>query len=373
MMSLKLRLWMVALCALVVVSTTLAAEPDRLDLQRAKQLNQRARQGEKLSAEDQAYLDRARAERGKTSLPTPVPAATATGTRPTASKPGLRGDDANQRSKVAGIPISTDVAPLDKFVAKTEDGQEIRAYLRKPPGDGPFPAIICLHGGVEAVSDGTLQELLRRNPTYTRLLARGYVVVAGDFRTYEKNPQARGPVLDCLAIVDAVKKLPYVDPDSVVIFGGSGGGSLALDTAASTSLAAILCGEPASIIFTGMLGEGEFGQRMAILREVHRRYTPELKAYTQAKIKKISCPVMILDGNVHMLKVINQEILLPELKAAAIDVDYKIYDGNGHGFYWGSSTNEKTLEQFLADIDAFLATRLKTKPTPIANAGVTKK
>ena len=170
--------------------------------------------------------------------------------------------------------------------------------------------------------------------------------------------------MDCLAIVAAVKKLPFVDGESVVVFGGSGGGSLALELAASTRLAAIVCGEPATLLFCGMLEDGEFGKRMEVLADPHKHYTAERQARTREKIKHISCPVLILHGDQHALKKLNGEIFLPELKAAGVDVEYKVYPGNPHGFYWGSGTDEKTVDQFLADVDAFLARRLKTPPHP---------
>jgi len=339
-----------------------------IDFQRAKELMQRVRQGEQLTPDDQAYLDRARAARehpaGRAKTP-PNPAVP--GAPPEASQDaGLAGDDAHQRSRVPGVKIPTDLSPVTKITAKAADEQPVRAYYRKPPGEGPFPAMICLHGGVESVSDRELEDLLLRNPTYTRFLARGYVVIGGDYRSYTATPKARGPILDCLALTEAVKQLPFVDRESVVIFGGSGGGSLALETAASTSLAAIVCGEPATVLFCGMLEDGEFGRRMAILQNPRERYTPERQATTREKIKQIKCPVMILDGDKHVLKTLNQEIFLPELKAAGVDVLYQIYPGNPHGFYWGSGTTEKTVEQFMADIDAFLAGRLKTPPKAIA-------
>ena len=165
--------------------------------------------------------------------------------------------------------------------------------------------MICIHGGVQSASDQNLQNLLTGNPVYTRLLAAGYVTVAGDFRTYRANPQARGPILDCLAIVNAVKKLPFVDDESVVVFGGSGGGSIALELASATKLAAIVCGEPATLLFCGMLGPGEFGKRFDILDDPQKHYNDERKALTQKKIKTISCPVLILHGDQHALKNLN--------------------------------------------------------------------
>jgi acetyl esterase/lipase len=61
---------------------------------------------------------------------------------------------------------------------------------------------------------------------------------------------------------------------------------------------------------------------------------------------------------------LNGEIFLPELKAAGVDVEYKVYPGNPHGFYWGNQTTSETVERFLSDSDAFLKPRLKTPARP---------
>src|SRR5213078_3830989 len=88
-------------------------------------------------------------------------------------------------------------------------------------------------------------------PNYTRFLAAGFVIVVPTFRSREENPQSRDALEDCLAMVDYVKKMPAVDPQSVAVLGGSGGGSLALELAGERDLCAIIAGEPASVLFTG--------------------------------------------------------------------------------------------------------------------------
>ena len=65
------------------------------------------------------------------------------------------------------------------------------------------------------------------------------------------------------------------------------------------------------------------------------------------------------------LKKLNGEIFLPELKAAGVEVKYKVYPGNPHGFYWGNGTNRETVEKFMADTQAFLEASLKTQARPL--------
>jgi hypothetical protein len=47
--------------------------------------------------------------------------------------------------------------------------------------------------------------------------------------------------------------------------------------------------------------------------------------------------VLIVHGDIHPLKIINQEIIVPELKAANKPVEYIEYAGQPHGFWWGAA------------------------------------
>jgi len=265
---------------------------------------------------------------------------------------------------VPGVTISTDMCPIEEIRATTQDKRNIRAFYRKPPGDGPFPAVICIHGGMGFVGENNLKGALLGNVIYTRFLAAGFVTVAANYRTYRETPKARGPIWDCLAIVEDVKKLPEVDPNSIAVFGGSGGGSIALELAGLIPLTAVICGEPATMLFCGMLENGEFDKHEEVWANPLKHYTVERKKLTQNKIRQITCPILILHSDQHALKKLNKEIFLPELKAAGVQVEYKEYPGNPHGFYWGVRTTKKTVDTFMADVHSFLKSRLKTKARP---------
>ena len=70
---------------------------------------------------------------------------------------------------------------------------------------------------------------------------------------------------DCLAVIDRVRHLPRMDSESVFVFGGSGGGSLALELAGQTKLAAIAAGEPANVLFTGIWTKDKIPQLDAMM------------------------------------------------------------------------------------------------------------
>ena len=43
--------------------------------------------------------------------------------------------------------VSEDVAPLDAIAPIARDGHRGEAFLRKPPGGGPFPAVVLIPAG----------------------------------------------------------------------------------------------------------------------------------------------------------------------------------------------------------------------------------
>jgi acetyl esterase/lipase len=226
---------------------------------------------------------------------------------------------------------------------------------------------VLLHGGLSPYPLEKLKDESLTRPNYTRFLAAGFVIVVPTFRSREENPQTRDALDDCLAVVDYVKKMPTVDPKSVAVLGGSGGGSLALELAGETDLCAIVAGEPATVLFTGLMVRGMSDRGPAfqdVMRNPAKHLTPELQKLTRAKIAQIHCPVLIVHGDIHPLKIINQEIIVPELKAAGKSVEYIEYAGQPHAFWWGSQ-DAAVGQKVFDDSMRFLKSHLKTQPVAI--------
>ena len=143
---------------------------------------------------------------------------------PCASSPG--GDVAvipegnGQGNGQVTVPlVSEEVSPVEELrISRTA-----YAAVRKPPGKGPFPAVIFLHGGLGNSRMERLRESSLMHVTPARFLAWGYVTVNATRRDIRHDPQDRGVVEDTAAIIEAVKQRRDVDPRSVVLYGGSGG------------------------------------------------------------------------------------------------------------------------------------------------------
>jgi acetyl esterase/lipase len=150
--------------------------------------------------------------------------------RPTAA-------DGQEKKQGATRPaISQEVAPLEAIVPVAKDGHKGEAYVRKPPGKGPFPAVVLIHGDIVRWPTTQLKEYAL-GAWSSRYLAAGYVVAVTTYRSRDVDPQTRESPDDVLATVEYVRKLSYVDPKSIVVNGTSGGGDLALTVATETDVA----------------------------------------------------------------------------------------------------------------------------------------
>lgn len=106
----------------------------------------------------------------------------------------------------------------------TGGSQELKLDLVRPGGDGPFPAVLCLHGG--GWVEGDRREL---EQTLTVFAKHGYVAVSPDYRLAPANPFPAA-VEDCKAAVRWLRAnaaREKVDPDRIGVMGFAAGGHLA--------------------------------------------------------------------------------------------------------------------------------------------------
>lgn len=132
----------------------------------------------------------------------------------------------------------------DHQLAYGDDPAQI-GHLRVPPGDGPFPVVVLIHGGCWREPFANLREL---GPIGDKLKVEG---VATWNIEYRRLPQPGsgwpGTYLDIAKGVDHLRELagPYkLDLDRVVIVGHSAGGHLAMWAASRSRL------KPESAVYT---------------------------------------------------------------------------------------------------------------------------
>jgi dipeptidyl aminopeptidase/acylaminoacyl peptidase len=284
--------------------------------------------------------------------------------------------------------VSEKACPLETITPVASDGHRGLAVLRKPPGAGPFPVVVWFHGGLMTFALERLQGKARDLATGPRFLAAGYVFVAPTYRSRDVDPQATDTVEDALATVEYLRKLPFIDRQSIVVGGCSGGGDLALQVAARTEVCAVVAEEPASVVTTGLFNKSlpKQGERYTpadayfLSLDGRRYYTDELQQAFRAKAAKIRAPILIVQGDVDREEVrinrFNADVLIPELRALRKEVDVKSYPDQVHCFCDASGIPRRADGNFgrapaswpaaalkaFEDIDAFCRRHVRTLP-----------
>jgi len=204
------------------------------------------------------------------------------------------------------------------------NGDEINAYLARPLGDGPFPAMVLAHH-----MPGW--DLLYREFTY-KFAHHGYVTISPNlyFRSGHGTPEdvaakvrAEGGVSDDSAVGDLagamkrIRALPYVN-GKVGIFGTCSGGRHAW-------LAS--CRAPG---FDSVIDC--WGGRLVMTPD---QLTPKTPVSPLDYTKDLPCPVLGLfgndDSNPAPAQVDQHEA---ELKKHKKVYEFYRYDGAGHGFFY---------------------------------------
>jgi dipeptidyl aminopeptidase/acylaminoacyl peptidase len=234
--------------------------------------------------------------------------------------------------------VSETDSPVQPTYVRTKDGLYVAAAIRKPKGDGPFPAVVFFHG---APGGRGMEQLVgwssgaTGGPVWERFLKEGFVVAVADYRGGDWNTMnvpstgANATVIDDgLAVIDSVKALPYVDASRISLYGVSLGGNLVayLISKVPTIHTAIL-GAPAPMWFLGVRMPTTGG------RPDFSKATPD-PAVADANIAPIRTPVLILVGTEDGLQ--PMALMLHDLlDKAGKRVRLDVYEHGYHDFVLG--------------------------------------
>ncbi len=245
-------------------------------------------------------------------------------------------------SSTAGIPPSSFVnAQLVKF--KSFDGLEIPGYLYLPKNakkDGSLPAIVSIHGGPEA------QEYPRFSALYQYFVNNGYVVYAPNIRgstgygkTYaslDNTTKRKDAIRDVSMIPEFLKSTGYIDPNKIVVYGGSYGGYMTL--AAVTFYPELWA---AGVDLVGISNFLTFLRNTGAWRQKHRMAEygdPEKDADFLKEISpfyhvdKIKAPLMIIQGaNDPRVPKSESDQIVESIKSRGGVVEYLVFEDEGHG------------------------------------------
>ncbi len=215
---------------------------------------------------------------------------------------------------------------------------ELRADIFSPPGDGPFPGVLLVHGGGWALGNKEQMDFHGR-----ALARRGYVAVSINYRLAPKH-KFPAQLDDCRAALEWMRreaKQHHIDPNWLAVFGYSAGGHLAAlvgvtdakaaakEGAEATGLKAIVAGgapcdfstvPPQQAILKYWLG----GTR-AELPEIYEQASPA--RFVSAKAP----PTFFYHGDSDLLVPRSTSVAMAELlKAAGVTVESHVVPGAGH-------------------------------------------
>ena len=240
--------------------------------------------------------------------------------------------------------VSEADSPVMQTWIKARDGVYIAAAVRRPKGNGPFPAIIIFHGAPGGRGMDQLVGWSRGDhggPVWERFLREGYVVAVADYRGGPWNlvnaPSSTGLVTaidDGISVVDYVQNLPYVKRNEVSVYGVSLGGNLVMYLAARVpTLHAVVAGAPAPIWFLGYKFNPD-GSRPDFATA---KPDPDI---SRENIAPIGMPVLILVGTEDRLLPLDT-VLHDELVKHGKAVRMEVYEHGYHDFVLGNQGQKR--------------------------------
>jgi dipeptidyl aminopeptidase/acylaminoacyl peptidase len=237
----------------------------------------------------------------------------------------------------------------DEFHGK--DGTAIAAYIRKPAGAGPFPAIVLGHGGRDAKAATEGMGRSSKSPTEDFIEA-GWAIYSIDYRHAEKIGIYPVEYEDSVEAVKRAKSLPFVDAKRVGYLGGSHGGQVGARLVSRVDLVgAILCAPAAMDLiqdkFAAQRGEPVVGVLKTMWTEMEKQYgataeeidkDPKKYGYNSplTEVAGVRCPILIINGRDDDNSPVSiVDLYVKKLRAAGKQVDAYLPDHGPHGFYFG--------------------------------------
>ncbi|MBI1745906.1 MAG: prolyl oligopeptidase family serine peptidase [Acidobacteria bacterium] len=216
---------------------------------------------------------------------------------------------------LAGLIINAYSAPCTRpitsvqYPAPDNPSRLIQGFLVKPDGEGPFPAIVFVHGG-GGDRPGDARSIAQKFFTCD-YVDNGYVVLSTDYR----NNWGYREYLDAFAAIDYIRAQPFVDPDRIGVIGGSHGGYIVIRVMEEDQR---FHGEK-----TIKVGVDFFGVK----------YFPPPLISTYCCIDDLQAPLFIIHGDRDLLVPVWDSIRFAEaLESAGKEYELLIVPGAEHGF-----------------------------------------
>ena len=244
-------------------------------------------------------------------------------------------------SDAFALPALVEFPTFDEVAGEP---RKVPAWLYKPPGVGPFPVVISIHGGPEG------QARPYFNSTYQMWLDKlGVAIVepnvrgsAGYGKSYlalDNGMKREDSVRDIGALLDWIESEPTLDAGRVAVFGGSYGGYMVLASSMHYSDRLQAAVDIVGISnFVTFLENTEDYRRDLRRQEYGDERIPVMRAHLEAisplnNLSRISVPLLVVQGqNDPRVPVTESEQLVEALRERGQPVWYMNALNEGHGY-----------------------------------------
>jgi dienelactone hydrolase len=289
---------------------------------------------------------------------------------------------------VASKEVRGSNIPGDYTFVLTRDEIYVPILVRKPKGDGPFPAITMGWGEGREGMKKVEQLSERLTQMQDRMIASGYVVVTVNYRNeipyeyeHSRPPEnlpdsisgdrrmlKSGPTLDhedLIAIIRYLQTLPYIDKKAVGAMGVSHSGEMIMKASSEYTFAAGVCIEPADHEFLTVNTGADAPRKNNEIQyndiEVARKNAN--KAEAMERIRRINTPILIFGRDTDHQQGIFK-LTYEWMKEAGKDVEWASFDHPVHGYvfvfnqpdgsYKPDEIQQKTFKIFMDYFDRHL-------------------
>ena len=245
------------------------------------------------------------------------------------------GVDAQCRSDLGRtLAAAAPLAAMEALRATAPDGYPVHGWLLVPPGPGPHPVVLMVHGGPYTQSTWRLFDEAQV------AVGAGYAVVLGNPRGSSGFGQAHGrsivgrmgtdDVADLLALTDAALEDPRLDAERLAVMGGSYGGFMTTWLLGVTDRFRCGISERALNAFDSFRASSDIGPYFAAAYpgddpEVARAQSPLTHA------DGIDVPTLVIHAEQDWRCPLEQgQRLYVHLKQRGVETELLVFPGEGH-------------------------------------------
>lgn len=254
-----------------------------------------------------------------------------------------------------GAALRPAVLPMTELLATAPDGATVHGWVVTPPGDGPHPTLLMIHGGPFAQYGWTVFDEAQ---VYARA---GYAVVYGNPRGSSGYGAAYGQwilgdvgprsAVDLFALLDAALSRPDLDGSRVGVLGGSHGGFMTTWLVGHSDRFFAAVSERAVNAIDSFEGSSDIGWGFG--RDLWRPRDGDLGGSPLTYADQITTPLLIIHSEQDWRCPLEQaQRLFVALRQRRREVEMLVFPGEGHEMS-RSGTPRHRVARFEAIVDWF--------------------